>query len=117
MSNNGVPLIEMRPRAADFVLSYEKKEFEGNTFFEVTAKHPASNEVPELVAHFFEEQAAKTCCMRYNLHEQLMKICLLAGAARARQRAYFSDRNQGALIASKQAEKELDMAIVAIQKM
>jgi len=100
---------------ADFTLSYEKKEFEGNTFYEVTAKKPGED--AQLVAHFFEEQAAKMCCVRYNLHEALMKICLLAGHYRARERKYINERNIGANAAKKEAAEMLDRALVDVQKL
>lgn len=113
---NGMIIGTNQQPSPDYTLSYERKEFGGNTFFEVTAKKPGEEE-GQLVAHFFEEQAAKMCCVRYNLHEQLMKICLLAGNYRARERVYISQRNIGANAAKKEAGDMLDRALVDVQKL
>ena len=117
MTKQGIIIPNGQQPTPDYNLSYEKKEFEENTFFEVTAKKPGSMDPPELVAHFFEEQAAKMCCVRYNLHEQLMKICLLAGHYRAREHTYISQRNIGANAAKKEAGDMLDRALFDIKKL
>jgi hypothetical protein len=118
---NGIIIGAQKEPTPDYTLHYEKQEFEGNTYYVVSAIKPprpgAIQEEPQLVAHFFEEQAAKMCCVRYNLHEALMKICLLASNYRARERVYINQRNIGANAAKKEAGDMLDRAIVDVQKL
>lgn len=46
--------------------------------------------------------------------DQLLDVARLAATVRVRQRAYFRERSTTNLIASKEAEKELDAALAKL---
>lgn len=111
--NGELPIIGQQKREVDYTLEYSAQKVEEMTFYELTARRP--NQEPVIVGQVFEENAAITLKVRYNLHETLMQISLLAMEARKRQKLYFQQRNQTALIASKASERALGNALQHIQ--
>lgn len=111
--NGEIPIIGQQKREVYYTLEYSEKKIEDLTYFELTAHRP--NQDPVFVGDVFEENAAISLRVRYNLHETLMQICLLAMEVRKRQKLYFKQRNQAALVASKEAERALDNALQHVQ--
>jgi hypothetical protein len=111
--NGELPIIGQQKREVDYTLEYSAQKVEEMTFYELTAHRPNQDSV--IVGQVFEENAAITLKARYNLHETLMQICLLAMEVRKRQKLYFQQRNAVAYRAANEAAHALDNALQHIQ--